>query len=137
MLEEDGIGDPDEYFSELMWEFIDHARQPRPGRVTSAGLRDRATEVSEDPLTGGIEQELANTPTGGPSRPGGALELPALMGWATVLGVAALSIIVPVTSGDRWLWLMTAVAVPCALGWMGLEVGLSRLDLTRIDRRAS
>jgi hypothetical protein len=110
MLEEDGVRDPDEYFSELVWEFTDESR---------------VTDVLDDPVRPGMEQRSADTPTGGPSGPGGAKDLPALMNWATILGLVALSIIVPATSGGRWLWLMTAVTVPCAAAWMAMVKLLS------------
>jgi hypothetical protein len=57
-LEEDGVGDPERHFSELVAEFIpDHETQGE----------HRRTSVEDDPAGAGAEQKDAITPTGGPS----------------------------------------------------------------------
>jgi hypothetical protein len=57
-LEEDGIGDPERHFSELVKEFT-----PEP----SGDGEHRTTAVEDDPASAGAEQEDAITPSGGPS----------------------------------------------------------------------
>jgi hypothetical protein len=58
-LEEDGVGDPERHFSELVKEFT-----PEP----SGGGEHRTTAVEDEPASAGAEQEDAITPSGGPSR---------------------------------------------------------------------
>jgi hypothetical protein len=57
-LEEDGVGDPERHFSELVAEFT-----PDP----EAAGEHRSTAVEDDPASAGAEQENAITPSGGPS----------------------------------------------------------------------
>jgi hypothetical protein len=58
-LEEDGVGDPERHFSELVKEFT-----PEP----SGDGQHRTTAVEDEPASAGAEQEDAITPSGGPSR---------------------------------------------------------------------
>jgi hypothetical protein len=58
-LEEDGVGDPERHFSELVKEFT-----PEP----SGDGEHRTTAVEDEPASAGAEQEDAITPSGGPSR---------------------------------------------------------------------
>jgi hypothetical protein len=57
-LEEDGVGDPERHFSELVKEFTPEA---------SGDGEHRTTAVEEVPARAGAEQEDAITPSGGPS----------------------------------------------------------------------
>ena len=57
-LEQDGVGDPERHFSELVAEFA-------PDR--SGEGEHRTTAVEENPASAGAEQEGAITPSGGPS----------------------------------------------------------------------
>jgi len=57
-LEEDGVGDPERHFSELVKEFT-----PEP----SDNGEHRTTAVEDDPASAADEQEDAITPSGGPS----------------------------------------------------------------------
>jgi hypothetical protein len=64
-LEEDGVGNPERHFSELVEEFT-----PDP----SGEGEHRTTAVENDPANAGAEQENAITPSDGPSEargPGG------------------------------------------------------------------
>jgi hypothetical protein len=64
-LEEDGVGDPERHFSELVKEFT-----PEHGGEGE----HRTTAVEDEPAAAGAEQENAITPSGGPSEakgPGG------------------------------------------------------------------
>jgi hypothetical protein len=58
-LEEDGVGDPERHFSQLVKEFT-----PEP----SGEGEHRTTAVEDEPASAGAEQEDAITPSGGPSR---------------------------------------------------------------------
>jgi hypothetical protein len=58
-LEEDGVGDPERHFSELVKEFT-----PEP----SGDGEHRTTAVEDEPASATAEQQDAITPTGGPSR---------------------------------------------------------------------
>jgi hypothetical protein len=113
LLEEEGIRDPEGYFAELVHEFTEDDDRQGPADVSSADA-----------------QAVANTPTGGPMRQAGDRDLPALINWATIIGLVALSLIVPAASGDRWLWLMAAVAVPSAAGWVLLQKVVGTIDLS-------
>ena len=57
-LEEDGVGDPERHFSELVKEFT-----PEP----EGKGEHRKTAVEDDPASASAEQEDAITPSGGPS----------------------------------------------------------------------
>ena len=57
-MEEDGVGDPERHFTELVKEFT-----PEP----SSKGEHRSTAVEDDPASAAIEQEDAITPSGGPS----------------------------------------------------------------------
>ena len=57
-LEEEGVGDPERHFSELVAEFT-------PDRETEG--EHRTTAVEDDPAGAGAEQGDAITPSGGPS----------------------------------------------------------------------
>jgi hypothetical protein len=57
-LEEEGVGDPERHFSELVKEFT-----PEP----SDDDEHRTTAVEDDPAAAGAEQEDAIPPSGGPS----------------------------------------------------------------------
>ena len=57
-LEEDGVGDPERHFSELVKEFT-----PQP----EGDSEHRTTAVEDEPASAGAEQENAVTPSGGPS----------------------------------------------------------------------
>jgi hypothetical protein len=66
-LEEDGVGDPERHFSELVKEFT-------PEREGEGEGEHRTTSVEDEPATASAEQENAITPSGGPSEakgPGG------------------------------------------------------------------
>jgi hypothetical protein len=58
-LEEDGVGDPERHFSELVAEFT-------PDRAAEG--EHRTTAVEDDPATASAEQAHAITPSGGSSR---------------------------------------------------------------------
>lgn len=58
-MEEDGVGDPERHFSELVKEFT-----PEP----NANGEHRSTAVEDDPAGAAAEQENAITPSGGPSQ---------------------------------------------------------------------
>jgi hypothetical protein len=58
-LEEDGVGDPERHFSELVKEFT-----PEP----EGDGEHRTAAVEDDPATASAEQEDAITPSSGPSR---------------------------------------------------------------------
>jgi hypothetical protein len=58
-LEEDGVGDPERHFSELVAEFT-------PDRAVEG--EHRTTAVEDDPASAGAEQAHAITPSGGSSR---------------------------------------------------------------------
>jgi hypothetical protein len=57
-LEEDGVGDPERHFSELVKEFTPES---------SGDGEHRTTAVEDEPARAGAEQEDAVTPSGGPS----------------------------------------------------------------------
>jgi hypothetical protein len=57
-LEEDGVGDPERHFSELVKEFT-----PEP----TGDDEHRRTAVEDEPVSASAEQENAITPSGGPS----------------------------------------------------------------------
>jgi hypothetical protein len=61
-LEEDGVGDPERHFSELVAEFT-------PDRAVEG--EHRTTAVEDDPAGAGAEQAHAMTPSGGSSRASG------------------------------------------------------------------
>ena len=58
-LEEDGVGDPERHFSELVKEFTPES---------SGHGEHRTTAVEDEPASAGAEQENAITPSGGPSK---------------------------------------------------------------------
>ena len=65
MLEEQGVRNPDEFFSELVAEFTEAHREH------SSGAEGRTTAVEDDPVKAGAEQAASGTPAGGPSQPVG------------------------------------------------------------------
>jgi 4-hydroxybenzoate polyprenyltransferase len=130
MLEEEGIRNPEEHFSKLVAEFT-HGEDRSTAEILSSGANERTVAADEDPLTAAKEQQSAMTPSAGPSQPAGEGSLPSAMLWAVVLGLAAISIIIPAASGGGWLWLLSAVILPLAGGWIVLQKTMGR----RSDQR--
>lgn len=50
------------------------------------------------------------------------------MPWVIVLGLAAISFMIPALFGGGWLWLLTAVALPLIAGWIVLQTQMDRSD---------
>ena len=65
MLEEQGVRNPDEFFSELVAEFTE------PHREDTSETDGRTTAVEDDPVKAGAEQAASGTPAGGQSQPVG------------------------------------------------------------------
>lgn len=120
MLAEEGIGDPDEHFSQLVDEFT----EPEDGRDSNGGAAGdtaRTSESSEAPGKSAAEQSDAMTPTSGASQPtegGGVAD--GLM-WATVAALLVVSLIVPVTAGGGAMWILPVVMVPLLLAWVLIQ----------------
>jgi hypothetical protein len=129
LLEDEGVPDPEHYFSRLVAAFSE-GRLRGAADVLAPGENVRTAPAYEDPARATIEQESAMTPTSEPSAPGGERGLPAIVEWAIILGLVVVSISVPLGLGGGDLWLMTAVIVPCAVGWTMLQWLLSRTDDT-------
>jgi hypothetical protein len=105
LLEEEGVDDAEEYFSEVVKEF---AGQPE-------GANRRSAPAGEDPAAAVGEHRSAVTPTAGSSRPVGEKSLPGLVAWSPLVAIPIASIAVAAASGG-WLWLIPAVTVPAAAG---------------------
>jgi hypothetical protein len=125
-LSEEGVPNPDEYFSRMVEEF---RSQPERGasEVVSPGFNERATDANTDAAEAGAEQSSAMTPTGQPSKPGGEGAAPDRLIWSTVASLFLLSVILPAVMGGGWLWLLTAVMLPLLVGWVVFQ----RLMITR------
>jgi hypothetical protein len=126
LLEEEGIPDPEEYFSQLVAGLTGEPRRRGVAEVITPGANERTVDASEDPVRAAVEQQSSITPTGGPSPSGGEGGIPAFMNWTSVVALMALSIIVPAAVRGHWLWLLPAVFVPLATGWMALQRTMSQ-----------
>jgi hypothetical protein len=117
----EGVSSPDDRFSRMVAEF----RPGDPGvgaaGVLSSGNDERAVSASVDPARAGAEQSSAMTPTAEPSAAAGEGGTPDFILWATALGLAILSIVVPLFSRGSDMWLLTAVMLPLIAGWMLLQ----------------
>jgi hypothetical protein len=87
-LSEEGVHNPDEYFSRMVEEFRE---QP---------------------------ERAAMTPTAQPSRPAGGGGATDLVIWSTAVSLLVLSILLPALGGGGWLWLTTAVMIPLLIVWI-------------------
>jgi hypothetical protein len=124
-LSEEGVAAPDERFTQMVEEF---SEQPRGGasETLSPGWNERSVSAREDTATSAAEQSTAMTPTAEPSRSGGAGGAPDAIIFATAFSLLALSIVLPITSGGGWLWLLPAVMVPLLVGWVFIEIEMAR-----------
>jgi hypothetical protein len=126
MLEEEGIPNPEEHFTNLVAEFAEEPRteeEPRAGAadVITPGANERTAEAAAEPSKAAAEQSSAMTPTAGRSRPAGKSAMPEGFNWAIVVGLVVVSVFIPAAAGGGWLWLMTAVMVPLGIGWIALQ----------------
>lgn len=78
LLEDEGVGDPDAVFSDLVEEFAEDEKGGRGERSKRGGLEtlsnehdERATPAHDDPAEAAVEQKSAMTPSQHGSRPVG------------------------------------------------------------------
>jgi hypothetical protein len=130
-MSEDGVPSPDERFTHMVEEF---SERPRGGasETLSPGFNERSVNAREDTATSAAEQSSAMTPTAEPSRSGGAGGAPDAIIFATAFSLLVLSIVLPITSGGGWLWLLPAVMVPLLFGWVFIEVEMARREGQRL-----
>ncbi len=117
-LAEDGVANPDEYFSRMVEEFRP-SREAEHGAsdVLSPGHNERRTPADANPADASAEQSSAMTPTSQPSQPAGEGATPALVIWTTIVSLFVISIVVPLAAGGGWLWLVPAVMIPLLIGF--------------------
>lgn len=118
-LAEEGVANPDEYFSRMVEEFRPSGESERgASEVISPGNNERDTPSDANPADASAEQSSAMTPTSQPSRPAGEGGAPDLVIWSTIASLFVVSIIVPLAAGGGWLWLLPAVMVPLLVGFV-------------------
>ena len=120
MLQEQGVSNPDEHFSQLVEEFSEHEHGDASD-VASTDETPRTAASTEDSAGAAAEQSSAMTPTAGASQPtegGGVAD--GLM-WSTVVALLAVSLIVPATSGGGAMWILPVVMVPLLVGWVVIQ----------------
>jgi hypothetical protein len=132
-LSEEGVRNPDEYFSRMVEEFREQpneeAAEGGATEVISPGFNEREIPADQHTAEASAEQSSSMTPTGQPSRPAGEGGAPELVIWSTAISLLVLSILLPAAGGGGWLWLTAAVMVPLLIGWMVLQ----RVMITRGD----
>lgn len=116
-LDEQGVPSPDQHFSRIVDEFTQEDQQGAAETV-SAGSNRRTRSAGEDPAGAAAEQSTAWTPTAEPSEPGGEGGAPDVVIWSTAAALFVLSIVLPAAGGGGRMWLLTAVMVPCLIGWV-------------------
>jgi len=115
MLEEEGVSNPEEHFSDIVEEFT---AAPQVAEEVRPDGSERTVSAGQDPSAAAGEQRSAMSPSAGPSTPTGRRAVPAAVQWSVVVVLALLGIVLPAAFGGGWLWVLTAVIVPCALAWI-------------------
>jgi hypothetical protein len=134
-LAEDGVSNPDEYFSRMVEEYRSEPEQGT-AEVLSPGHNERDVPADENTAEAAAQQSSAMTPTGQPSEPAGSGGAPDVIIWSTAVSLLILSIVLPAVGGGGWLWLITAVMVPLLVGWIVFQrLMISRRDQLQIQGR--
>lgn len=119
-LSEAGIRSPEEFFSSMADEF-----RPVPsgstGDVISPGANERTADATVDPARAGAEQSSAMTPTSQPSEPVGDGDAPDLMLWSVMVALLLASLVIPLISGEVWMWLLPVVMIPVLGIWFYVQ----------------
>lgn len=115
-MAEEGIRNPDAYFSRMIDEF---RAEPEHGaaEVLAPGFNERRAPSDTATAAAGAEQSSAMTPTSQRSHASGERGAPDALVWAAVVILFVLSIVLPPWIGGGWMWLLTAVMVPLLLSW--------------------
>jgi hypothetical protein len=119
-LEDEGVSNPDERFSELVEEFSADQRRDA-AEVYTPGAEGREVPAGRDPGRAAGEQSSAITPTAGPSEPAQGGGTPDFLIWGVGLALFVVSIVIPILAGGGAMWFLTAVMIPLLAGWMLLQ----------------
>lgn len=119
-LSEAGIDSTEEFFSGMADEF-----RPVPtgstGDVLSPGANERSSDATVDPAHAGAEQSSAMTPTSQPSDPVGDGDAPDFILWSVMGALLLASFVIPLISGEVWMWLLPAVMIPVVGIWFYVQ----------------
>jgi hypothetical protein len=119
-LEEEGVGDADRMFTNLVGDVTGDAERRGPAEVVAPGHDERVTSTEDDPARAGAEQRTALTPTSRavPTSDAG----PGIAGlpWYVVGTMMAFSVVVGAIEGGV-AWVATAVVLIAGAGWIVLD----------------
>ena len=122
-LNEEGVSNSDEHFTQLVTEF-----QPEPratvADVATPGANQRSVSAGADPAAATAEQSGAITPTAEPSEPVESGVLPDYMNWLLIVGLAIVCLVIPPVAGGGWMWLLPAVVLPTLGLWAFVQWAL-------------
>jgi cytochrome c-type biogenesis protein CcmH/NrfF len=109
-MNEEGVVSADHRFSEMVEEF----KSPEADEL-DGWANVRSVRPQDDPATAGVQQSRSTTPTSQPSEPAPDAHIVDLFIIAMGAFFSMVSVIIPLATPGRWLWLTPAIVVPiCA-----------------------
>jgi hypothetical protein len=118
-LEAEGVADPDRALTELVEDYAGAQTARGVSEVVSSGHNELTADATGDKAQAAQQQRTAMTPSSRSSEAeaGGAAEA---LPWWFVIGAGVLSLVLAVIGGGE-MWVLPAVIIPIALGWVGLQ----------------
>lgn len=118
-LEAEGVADPDRALTELVEDYAGAQTARGVSEVVSSGHNELTGNATDDPQQAAQQQRTAMTPSsrgGETAGEGAANALP----WWLVIGAGVLSLAMALIGGGE-MWVLPAVIIPIALGWVLLQ----------------
>ncbi|MBB4662272.1 hypothetical protein [Conexibacter arvalis] len=120
-LEEEGVGDPDRVFTELVEEYAgEDPRERRARDVVESGANELSMLPQDDPARATAEQRTAMTPDARASVPAGEGSPIGAMPALVVAGTCVVALVAAIVEGGA-IWVAAAIVWLAAIGWLLLD----------------